>query len=281
MRRCSPGSGSGLRGRVPAGFGRPSRPPVRRAQRIRAGVDRDLWQDATVDGPHLICEGPPVAEGPVWCPGRAEGDEGTLAFTSVAGGVLSRVTPSTGHVEQVADTGGGPNGAVAAADGGFVVTQNGGLDFTVFEMFDPVPPPPRYVPSGLQHVDARRLRVVPHLRCHAATERPLRRGRRHHLLHRPAGLPAARPAGRARARARPDGRAAGGGRRLLVRGTASGSISTARPSSSWRTASRGATRRSCGSGPTARANCSPTADTATGSRSTSTGGSTWRGAGTS
>jgi gluconolactonase len=66
--------------------------------------------------------------------------------------VLSRVRPDTGRVETVADTAGGPNGAVLAADGGFVVTQNGGLDFSVFEMFDPVPPPPRLVPSGLQRV---------------------------------------------------------------------------------------------------------------------------------
>lgn len=108
-----------------------------------------------MDGPHLICEGPPVAEGPVWCtprPGARDGD-GTLVFTSVGAGVLSRVDPATGVVTPVADTAGGPNGAAAAADGGLVVTQNGGLDFSVFgDLFDPPPPPARFVPSGLQYV---------------------------------------------------------------------------------------------------------------------------------
>ncbi len=108
-----------------------------------------------MDGPHLVCEGPPVAEGPVWCPPRpgADDGDGTVVFTSVAGGVLSRVWPGTGRVEPVADTAGGANGATPAADGGFVVTQNGGIDFTVFgDLFDPPPPAPRLVPSGLQHV---------------------------------------------------------------------------------------------------------------------------------
>ena len=108
-----------------------------------------------MDGPHLVCEGPPVAEGPVWCRPRegADDGDGTLVFTSVAGGVLSRVWPASGRVETLADTAGGANGAVAAADGGFVVAQNGGIDFTVFgDLFDPPPPAPRFVPSGLQYV---------------------------------------------------------------------------------------------------------------------------------
>ncbi|HEX5587234.1 MAG TPA: SMP-30/gluconolactonase/LRE family protein [Acidimicrobiia bacterium] len=105
-----------------------------------------------MDGPHLVCEGPAVGEGPVWCPpDPADGtEEGTLVFTSVATGVLSRVWPASGRVEQLADTAGGPNGAVAAADGGFVVTQNGGLDFAAFGMFGY--PAPRRITSGLQHV---------------------------------------------------------------------------------------------------------------------------------
>ena len=102
-----------------------------------------------MDGPHVVCEGPGVGEGPVWCPADAEG---TLVFTSVATGVVSRVWPASGRVEPIADTAGGPNGAVAAADGGFVVTQNGGLDFDVFGM--PGLPAPRRVTSGIQHVAA-------------------------------------------------------------------------------------------------------------------------------
>jgi gluconolactonase len=105
-----------------------------------------------VDGPHLICEGPAVAEGPVWCPGPGD-DDGTVVFTSVGEGAVSRVHPASGVVEPVADTGGGANGAARAADGGFLVTQNGGIDFSLFgAMFDPLPPPPRFVPSGLQYV---------------------------------------------------------------------------------------------------------------------------------
>ena len=54
----------------------------------------------------------------------------------------------------LAETGGGPNGAAPAADGGFVVTQNGGLDFSVFGFFADAPPPVPSIPSGLQHVAA-------------------------------------------------------------------------------------------------------------------------------
>lgn len=60
----------------------------------------------------------------MWCA------DGTLVCTSVCDGVLVRVDPSTGAVAVVADTGGGPNAAYPASDGGFVVTQNGGLDFS-------------------------------------------------------------------------------------------------------------------------------------------------------
>jgi gluconolactonase len=106
-----------------------------------------------VDGPHLVCEGPAVGEGPVWCaprPGHHDGD-GTLVFTSVATGTLSRVHPATGVVEPVADTAGGPNGAVITADGGFLVTQNGGFNFDAIGMTGL--PPARLVASGLQYVD--------------------------------------------------------------------------------------------------------------------------------
>ena len=58
-------------------------------------------------------------EGPVWL-------DGTLWFTEITGGHVSRWTPD-GGVERVAETGGGPNGAAAAADGSLYVTQNGGM----------------------------------------------------------------------------------------------------------------------------------------------------------
>ncbi len=58
-------------------------------------------------------------EGPVWL-------DGAIWFTEILGGHVSRWTPDRG-VERVADTGGGPNGATAAADGSLYVTQNGGM----------------------------------------------------------------------------------------------------------------------------------------------------------
>ena len=104
-----------------------------------------------MDGPHVICQGPEFGEGPVWCPPGAGEPEGTLVCTSVAGGTLERVWPESGRRESIADTGGGANGAALAADGGFLVTQNGGIDFSVFEIFGQLPPP-RYVQPGLQRV---------------------------------------------------------------------------------------------------------------------------------
>ncbi|MFI5047948.1 MAG: SMP-30/gluconolactonase/LRE family protein [Acidimicrobiia bacterium] len=105
-----------------------------------------------MDGPHLVCEGPAIGEGPVWCVPREGHDDGdgTLVFTGSAAGVLSRVQPATGVVELVADTAGGANGAAAASDGGFLVTQNGGIDFDAIGF--PGMPPYRPVPSGLQRV---------------------------------------------------------------------------------------------------------------------------------
>ncbi len=104
-----------------------------------------------MDGPHVVCAGPEFGEGPVWCPPGPGDREGTLVCTSVLGGTLQRVWPESGRRETIADTGGGANGAALAADGGFVVTQNGGIDFSVFEIFGTLPPP-RFVPSGLQRV---------------------------------------------------------------------------------------------------------------------------------
>lgn len=104
-----------------------------------------------MDGPHVICQGPAFGEGPVWCPPGTGDAEGTLVCTSVLGGTLERVWPESGRRETIADTGGGANGAALAADGGFLVTQNGGIDLSIFEIFGELPPP-RYVQPGLQRV---------------------------------------------------------------------------------------------------------------------------------
>jgi gluconolactonase len=92
-----------------------------------------------------VCEDPPFAEGPVWC------GNGTLVCTSVSEGALFRIDVGTGECSKLVDTGGGPNGAAPSAGGGFVVTQNGGLDFAAVGMFED-PPPYRPTRSGLQHV---------------------------------------------------------------------------------------------------------------------------------
>ena len=73
----------------------------------------------------------PFPEGPVWC------DDGTLVFTSVPNGALYRLDVPTGAVSTVAVVGGGANSAAPASDGGFVVTQNGGIDFAGLPGIDP------------------------------------------------------------------------------------------------------------------------------------------------
>lgn len=93
----------------------------------------------------VVVDGIPFGEGPVWC------DDGTLVVTSVAGGCLYRVWPERHEREMLADTGGGANGAVAASDDGFLVTQNGGFDFSSVGIFRD-PPPFRPATPGLQRV---------------------------------------------------------------------------------------------------------------------------------
>ena len=68
----------------------------------------------------------PLGEGPVWCP------DGTLVVTTLSPGRLLRIDPASGRFTQVASVIGGANSAHLARDGGFVVTNNGGIDFTVF-----------------------------------------------------------------------------------------------------------------------------------------------------
>ena len=74
-------------------------------------------------GAEIVATGIRFPEGPVWCP------DGTLVCTSVADGSLERVHLDSGRVERVAVVGGGANAAQLATDGGFIVTQNGGIDY--------------------------------------------------------------------------------------------------------------------------------------------------------
>ena len=77
----------------------------------------------------VVVEGIVFGEGPVWVPeGTPAGP--SLVVTSIPAGALYRVWPDQQRVEQVADTGGGANGAALAVDGSILVTQNGGIDFS-------------------------------------------------------------------------------------------------------------------------------------------------------
>jgi gluconolactonase len=68
----------------------------------------------------------PLGEGPVWCP------DGTLVVSLISPGALVRIEPATGKLAKIVALAGGANSAQLADDGGFVVTNNGGIDFTVF-----------------------------------------------------------------------------------------------------------------------------------------------------
>lgn len=100
--------------------------------------------------PVQISTSPTFLEGPVWVAGPEPGG-GTLVVTDVAVGALHRVDVTTGATTPIADTAGGANGAAPCADGGFLVTQNGGLDFAAIGLFDD-PPVTRPVRSGIQRI---------------------------------------------------------------------------------------------------------------------------------
>lgn len=99
-------------------------------------------------GPEIVATGIRFAEGPSWC------SDGTLVCTSVADGAVVRVHVESGRVEAVASTGGGANAVIVADDGGFLVTQNGGIDYASTGLrLDPMPDY-RPVTPGIQRVDA-------------------------------------------------------------------------------------------------------------------------------
>lgn len=101
--------------------------------------------------PEVVATGIRFPEGPVWCPDSRD-SEGTIVCTSVPDGSLERVHVADGRVERVARVGGGANAAAPCRDGGFLVTQNGGIDFSGMKLY--ADDPPRYEPvtPGIQRV---------------------------------------------------------------------------------------------------------------------------------
>ena len=187
-----------------------------------------------MDGPHVICEGPEFGEGPVWCPPGA-GDRARSCARACRAARSSRVWPSTGRREMIADTGGGANGAVLAPTAASSSPRTAASTSRMFPIFGDLPPP-RYVPSGLQ-------RVAPDGAVSYLTPEPMQmpndlcgRARRHGVLHRsPVAVPDRRRASFGALAWRLTGRV-----RVVADGfwdrTASASTSTARRSSSSRTA---------------------------------------------
>jgi gluconolactonase len=91
----------------------------------------------------IVVTGLLFPEGPSWCA------DGTLVTTAVAEGTLYRIWPREQRKELLATAGGGTNACAPASDGGFVITQNGGIDFTAVGLYENPPP---YVPitPGIQ-----------------------------------------------------------------------------------------------------------------------------------
>lgn len=96
----------------------------------------------------LVAENLQFPEGPIAM------NDGSVIFTEIKRGTLTRVTPD-GKVSVVAEVGGGPNGAAIGPDGAIYVTNNGGS----FEWLDvngmtiPGPTPPSHTGGYIQRVD--------------------------------------------------------------------------------------------------------------------------------
>jgi gluconolactonase len=84
----------------------------------------------------------------VWRP-----ETGDLVCTSVCDGLLWRIDIQRGEKEVFCDTGGGANGAALCADGGLLVTQNGGIDLSQLPVDLAADLPHRSAIPGLQRAD--------------------------------------------------------------------------------------------------------------------------------
>ena len=136
----------------------------------------------------VVAGGVPFGEGPVWCA------DGTLVVTSVAAGALFRVRPAGRRAPSASRRpAAARNGAALAADGSILVTQNGGFDVGATGFVRGRAARDLAArDTGPATRDARRRGHLPPRRRLPRAERPVRRGRRHRVLHRPRPLPAAR-----------------------------------------------------------------------------------------
>jgi gluconolactonase len=80
-------------------------------------------------------------------------DDGSVIVVEIQSGTLARVAPD-GTITQVADTGGGPNGAAIGPDGKVYVCNNGGFEWAnVDGMTVPGAQPADYIGGRIQRVD--------------------------------------------------------------------------------------------------------------------------------
>ena len=139
-----------------------------------------------------VTSGLQFPEGPIAMP------DGSVVLTEIKRGALTRVHPD-GSTEQVADTGGGPNGAAVGPDGAIYVTNNGGFFIwtEIGEWTIPGEVPEDWTGGCLQ----RSTRTPAPSRCstpsaragRSGAQRPRLRRRRRHLVHRSRGQGGAGP----------------------------------------------------------------------------------------
>lgn len=95
----------------------------------------------------IMTTGLAFPEGPVALP------DGSVLVVEIAGGRLTRISPS-GQIDTVADVGGGPNGAAMGPDGYCYICNNGGFTWRTDDGFSrPTGPAADYQGGSIQRVN--------------------------------------------------------------------------------------------------------------------------------